>query len=353
MATPLISICVPNLNGQPFLEERVQTLLDQTVNDWEIIVCDSYSSDGSWEFFQKFVADKRFQLQQVPKAGVYAGWNDCLKRAHGKYIYIATSDDTCSPDFLEKMIAPLERHPELLLSHCQVACIDESSKPLPARQKQAATVLGEWEHKRSIRSGQAEFIHHAVLGTIWTSITTLLMRRSLFDRIGYFRTDLKSFADNEFAFRASLATDIAYLPEALATWRIHAAQATPKESTWQEFHLFCEALRDVMNDSQAGIPERWRSIPQWQERLLQTKRLESLEYLRLFRWELRKNPGQFFENAQLALRHEPGWLLKQIVRGFGWPSELDTNPAGTVQELRQLFAAPWPPREADARWNLL
>jgi len=52
MPTPLVSICLPNLNTCRFLAERMETLLAQTVNDWELIICDSHSDGGSWEFFQ-------------------------------------------------------------------------------------------------------------------------------------------------------------------------------------------------------------------------------------------------------------------------------------------------------------
>ncbi len=46
---PLVSVCVPVFNGMPFIEERLETILCQTVDDWELIVCDSFSDDGTWE----------------------------------------------------------------------------------------------------------------------------------------------------------------------------------------------------------------------------------------------------------------------------------------------------------------
>lgn len=352
MSTPLISICLPNLNTRPFLEARMESLLQQTVADWELIVCDSYSSDGSWEFFQKFATDRRIHLHQVPKAGVYAGWNECLKRATGEFVYIATSDDTAQPLLLEKLLAPLQKHADIHLALCQVERIDEQGRSLPTKPQPATEVLGEWSQRRCVRNGKAEFILHAVLGTIWTSITTVLMRRSLLDRTGFFRTDLRSFADNEFAQRASLASDIAFVPEPLATWRIHAGQVTPKASTWAEFELFCRSLQSVLDDPAAGIPEAWKNIPQWQEKLLRTKHLEALEYLRLFRWELKKDPARFFQHVLLALRNEPLWLAQQTLRGFGWPKVLDQQPVTTVRQLLSEFQAPWPPRSADANWNL-
>ncbi len=51
---PLVSICLPTLNARRFLEPRMESILAQTLTDWELIVCDSYSNDGTWEYFQQF-----------------------------------------------------------------------------------------------------------------------------------------------------------------------------------------------------------------------------------------------------------------------------------------------------------
>ena len=106
---PTVSICLPTLNAQRFLEVRMATILAQTLTDWELIVCDSFSDDGTWEYFQQFKDDSRIRLYQVPKEGLYAGWNECLRRCRGEYIYIATADDTMVPECLEKMVGALER----------------------------------------------------------------------------------------------------------------------------------------------------------------------------------------------------------------------------------------------------
>jgi glycosyltransferase involved in cell wall biosynthesis len=107
MNMPLVSICLPNLNTRRFLEPRMESLLSQTLNDWELIIVDNYSDDGAWEYFQKFNDDPRIKLTQAPRAGMYANWNNCLRQARGEYIYVATSDDTCKPELLEKMVAAL------------------------------------------------------------------------------------------------------------------------------------------------------------------------------------------------------------------------------------------------------
>ena len=107
--SPLVSICLPTLNARRFLEPRMDSILAQTLTDWELIVCDSFSDDGTWEYLQQFKDDARVRLYQVPREGMYAGWNECLRRCRGEYVYIATADDTMVPECLERMVAALEK----------------------------------------------------------------------------------------------------------------------------------------------------------------------------------------------------------------------------------------------------
>ena len=123
---PLVSICLPNLNTRAFLPDRMDSIFSQTLREWELIVCDSYSCDGAWEYFQTYKYDPRVQLYQVPREGVYAGWNECLRRARGEYVYIATSDDTAKPELLERMVGVLQKHPDVDLAVCRFEFIDEA-----------------------------------------------------------------------------------------------------------------------------------------------------------------------------------------------------------------------------------
>jgi glycosyltransferase involved in cell wall biosynthesis len=75
--------------------------LAQTFRDWEAIVLDSHSTDGSWEFFRSVASnDWRFRLYQIPREGVYAALNRGMELVSGEFLLIATCDDTMHADFL-------------------------------------------------------------------------------------------------------------------------------------------------------------------------------------------------------------------------------------------------------------
>ena len=129
---PKVSICVPNLNTRPFLPERFETIFKQSFQDWELLVYDSYSDDGSWEYIQELAArEERMRIWQGPRQGTPGSWNPCIRAGCGEYVYVATSDDTMAPDCLEKLVAALDQHEDCGLAHCPLVHIDETGLPLP------------------------------------------------------------------------------------------------------------------------------------------------------------------------------------------------------------------------------
>src|ERR1051325_6631619 len=130
--SPLVSVCVPNLNTYPFLRERFDTIFKQSLTDWELLVYDSYSQDGAWELIQEVgKTDPRIRVWQGPREGTPGSWTPCIKEARGKYVYIATSDDTMAPNCLERLAQALERHPDCDLAHCRLKMIDENGGDVP------------------------------------------------------------------------------------------------------------------------------------------------------------------------------------------------------------------------------
>src|SRR5260370_8992549 len=104
MSRPLVSILLPSLNACQFLDERIESLLTQSFSNWEAIVLDSHSSDGSWEFFKSIAStDSRFRLYQVPRDGLYAALNRGVHLSSGEFLHIATSYDTIAPELLPDM----------------------------------------------------------------------------------------------------------------------------------------------------------------------------------------------------------------------------------------------------------
>jgi GT2 family glycosyltransferase len=347
---PLVSICLPSLNTRPFLEERMETIFSQTVTDWELIVCDSYSDDTSWEFFQKFKGDKRVRLFQVPREGLYAGWNECLRRVTGEYVYIATSDDTMQTTLLECLLVPLGRLPEVDIALCDFDFINEQGQAIARGRRFSDEMLGEWLHIPSVRSGQTEFLLHMCSGTMWITMNSLLFRRRLLGRVGYFTTKFGSFGDIDWTLRSSLATDIAWVPQSLAGFRLHKGRATPQIWGPAQWNLLRRVQQSVLRDECAGIPALWKTMPHWEKQLLAFCRSNYLYSLKLHRRHALRNPREFLAHCWDGAWHEPRWLLRRVLQGLGASGDDAIDLVSHACEMIKFFNASWPPKEVENGW---
>ncbi len=111
----LVSVVVPSYNHRPFLNERMASIFSQSHTATEIIVLDDASEDGSAELLRELAEEHAFKVLEVAGSNggsPFAQWLKGLARAEGEYLWIAESDDTAEPEFLETMVDALERWPE-------------------------------------------------------------------------------------------------------------------------------------------------------------------------------------------------------------------------------------------------
>ncbi|MDY7006340.1 MAG: glycosyltransferase [Cyanobacteriota bacterium] len=236
---PKVSVLLPNLNALPFLEERFNTIINQTFTDWELVVVDNYSDDGAWELIQEFAEkEPRMRISQAPREGIYANWNNCIRLARGEYIYIAGNDDTMVSNCLEKMVTAMDAHPECEICHTLLKVINEKGKEIKNWWDKMPPVrfYGELMDRPHIRMAPYDGILYCGIGTVYISFTQLLIRSSVFDKVGLFSTNWGSIGDFEWGMRAALVCNTLHIAENFATWRIHSQQATNLNSYTSSQH---------------------------------------------------------------------------------------------------------------------
>lgn len=342
--TPLISICLPNLNSMPFLEERMESLLAQTFGDWELIISDNYSDDGSWEFFQKFAGNPKVRLSQASRRGMYANWNECLRRAQGEYVYIATSDDSAGSELLERLVAPLERFRDVDLCVCRHDETDAEGNVIPEYEEEddVFRFLGDWMDRPHRRDRLAEFLVMLCVGCHWLTITAVLFRRTILDKTGLFRTDCLSYADTPWRYKAILCSDLIYVPERLATWRRHDAQATANLPLNKE-ELIYRSIGRSLEECDEMIPTTWKEDPSYRHTLLLQRRRRYLMEYHLNRGAMRARPGDFLEGCARAMVKEPAFFLRRLSSGFSWESALYGDRIDYLRSLLDRWNVKWPP----------
>ena len=106
MDSPKISLVMPSLNVQPYIEECLKSVIGQTMQDWEAFIVDAGSTDGTLEILHEYAAkDHRLHILSDDRGSTGYANNKAIKAARGEYIGIVETDDYISPDMYEKLYA--------------------------------------------------------------------------------------------------------------------------------------------------------------------------------------------------------------------------------------------------------
>jgi glycosyltransferase involved in cell wall biosynthesis len=121
-----VSVIIPNYNHAEYLTQRIDSVLNQTYQNFEIIILDDCSTDRSKEVIAAYSGHPKIShivLNEKNSGGPFYQWEKGILLASGKYIWIAESDDWCEPSLLEELVIGMEKDNECVLSYCQLACI--------------------------------------------------------------------------------------------------------------------------------------------------------------------------------------------------------------------------------------
>jgi glycosyltransferase involved in cell wall biosynthesis len=220
---PKVSIVLPNYNYAQYLDERIQSLLNQTYRDFELIILDDASIDNSLEVIQKYLSDSRIKTQFYEQnSGLpYKRWNDGADLAQGEYLLFAGADDSCHPELLSQLVERLENHSSVGLAYTQSWNINGEGEKIQ--------LCKEWTDDLDqvrwcddfINVGRNECKYLLYSNTI-PNASAVLMRRSVFIEAGKFDTQLRLSADWLLYAKILMLSDVAYISEPLNYFRSHA-----------------------------------------------------------------------------------------------------------------------------------
>ena len=123
---PRVSVIIPTFNCAAFLTKAVESVFAQTYTDYEVIVTDDGSTDGTRGLIAQWEGKVRYFYQ--PNRGVSSARNLAACRASGEFLAYLDADDVCYPNRLEVQVAFLDAHPECGLVHSDVSILDENGR---------------------------------------------------------------------------------------------------------------------------------------------------------------------------------------------------------------------------------
>lgn len=130
---PLLSLGLMVFNGEDYLSEQIESLLNQTFDDFHLIIGDNASTDKTEQICRDFMArDRRIRyIRREQNVGATRNANLLFRESTGKYFKFVAHDDVHAPSYLERCIDVLESEPDFILCHTGTVLIDQHGKPLP------------------------------------------------------------------------------------------------------------------------------------------------------------------------------------------------------------------------------
>lgn len=128
-----VSVVVPNFNHAPFLRQRIDSILNQTYQDFELILLDDASADHSREIIERYRGNPHVShvvYNEINSGSAFSQWNKGIGLAQGEWVWVAESDDYAEPMFLERMINEIAKVPNCSLAYAATWWVDEQGNKL-------------------------------------------------------------------------------------------------------------------------------------------------------------------------------------------------------------------------------
>jgi glycosyltransferase involved in cell wall biosynthesis len=219
--SPRVSVVVPTYNNAAFVEDTIESILEQTFTDFELVIADHASQDGTWELLQRFADDSRVRLLQTEGGGgAQRNWNRVSLEARGEWIKLVCGDDLLYPSSLEVQLAAADdaaTSGDIALVASPRAVVDAHGRRVLSTLGLAGLtghVPGRAAIRRSVRKGT----------NIFGEPCATLLRRDTLEQAGWWDGTHGYFIDEATYFKVLLHGDLLAVPETLSAFRVSASQ---------------------------------------------------------------------------------------------------------------------------------
>jgi glycosyltransferase involved in cell wall biosynthesis len=219
---PKVSVIIPNYNHARFLEQRIESVLNQTFQDFEVILLDDASPDNSLDIINRYHDHPKFTIviNEKNSGSTFLQWKRGVEIAKGEYIWIAESDDVAEPQLLDTLVKHLEESPSIVLAYCQSLTIDSEGNRLGSMCEWTKNIDKDRWHHNFTNNGEDECVNYLILQNTIPNASAVVFRKSSFMKINT-TTDLRLSGDWIIWSRLIKQGDIAFCAEHLNLFRQH------------------------------------------------------------------------------------------------------------------------------------
>jgi hypothetical protein len=218
---PTVSVIIPNYNHACFLRQRIESVLRQTYQDFEVIMLDDCSTDESQSILSEYADDPRVRIDfnAVNSGNTFKQWNKGVRLARGEYVWIAESDDYADERLLERLVTLLDAEPSLVLAYCR------SWRILADGQISGYWVAGIDRQRWTAdfcADGREECKNYLLRCNTIPNTSAVVFRKEVYVQVGGADESMVLCGDWKLWAAMALTGRIAYLEEPLNYYRFHS-----------------------------------------------------------------------------------------------------------------------------------
>ena len=216
--SPLVSIVINCFNGEKYLKETIESVLNQSYNNWEIIFWDNQSTDGSAKIIKNYL-DKRIKYyKSYLHTPLGKARNLAMEHAAGEWCAFLDCDDLWLPNKLQKQI-------DIILSDCKniglvygrMSVISEKNR----YQSYWSNRMIRYDNKKSMKNLPEGRVFDELLQLNFIPLLTAIFRRDLFNQIGGISDHMEIAEDYDLFVKLSYLTNVCAVQEVVALYRVH------------------------------------------------------------------------------------------------------------------------------------
>lgn len=239
MNAPAVSVLLPVYNARKFIKQAVKSILTQTLRDFELVIINDGSTDGSESIVRELAAkDSRIVVISRPNTGIVGALNDGLTRARSDIVARMDADDLSQPTRLEEQLAELNAHHDCVAVGTWVRVIDEAGRPIQVHCSPTTTA----ELEQQLLEGNGGALIHP----------TMMARKQAILTAGKYREEYRHAEDVDLYFRLLTRGRLGNVPKPLLDYRIHGASIN-HVMTDVQYELVSRLVREARE--QRGLPD--------------------------------------------------------------------------------------------------
>jgi glycosyltransferase involved in cell wall biosynthesis len=310
---PLVSVLMSVRNGMPYVRETIDSILAQTFQDWEFVINDNASNDGTVEYIESRAREDA-RIRFYPSArnlGCAGGFNRAFAHSSGRWVAIIDGDDRALPNRLERQLAFVASHPDIKVASCLAHYIDQEGRRVG---KTAHNLTSPEAFRRYMETNEA-------IGILNPGA---FIDRDAFVEAGGYRDEFFPAEDIDLWARISERGMILVQPERLMEYRVHAGSSVTQ--SFMAARMKYEWSRRCSAARRSGRPEpewqaflaEWHAEP-WPRRLNRWRKINAKRFYRVaaYHWISRRRfvaALEFGVGTVLQPRYTLQRLSQQVLR---------------------------------------